>query len=118
MEEAAKILRKDVKTLCNLVRRRKIGYYKGRPITFSLEHIAAYKKSIEVKPCVESQSSSSSEGQPENSNPPAGTLPIMTESEAAAVQRAVKSARKTMKPKSSLRTLSLKESAPPEARAN
>lgn len=103
--EAAKILRKDLVTLRNLVRRRKIGFYKGKPLTFSEDHLKDYLKSIEEKPCAENQRLSSSQTERGTSNPPTGTS-ITTKEEVSAYLRGVSLARKTMKPRSRSQHLS------------
>lgn len=104
--EAAKILRKDEITLRNLIRQRKISYCKGKPITFLPEHLSDYQKSIEVKRCAENHTLASTPINQETYSPLIGTSNIMTEKEANVALRAVKLARKTMKPKCSSRTSS------------
>ena len=82
---------------------------------YSDDHVLDYLKSREKKakriPCEDSPSSLNIKD--------TGMLPIMTESEADAAQRAIKSARKTMKPTSSLQPLrSSVRNQQPESRIN
>lgn len=117
-QEAANYLRKSTVCLRNARNRRKIGFIKGNPVTYRLQHLKDYLDLLEVKPrgkkpCAESQSSSSLQTAPEISNPLIGTSNITTEDEVSVRLRAVKSARKTMLRKSSSPPGSLNASAPP-----
>lgn len=97
--QAAEFLLIKESTLRNLIKAHRISFVKGRPNRLLERHLTDYLLSQEVL-CEENQSSSSSETNPETSSPPIGTSDI-TMDEVNVRLRAVESARKTMKPRSS-----------------
>lgn len=92
-EKQLKRKRVDGKISCTKMKRGVYGYTEA--------HLIEYRLANEVKRCAENPNLSGSNALTEASNPPAGISSIMTESEAELRQRAVASARKTMKPRSS-----------------